>query len=149
MHIKMRKKEWFRTHLTPAACLNSGHPPQEDAHEFLVFLLKQLEEEFLNDYGAEGIDYISQLTNPLTRIFGGWELTECTCSSFNCGFVSQTYSPFTNLQLIIRDENSNNRKQSKVHSTPNTLILQLQRFQPDGSKLSSEIDINEMIYIGK
>ena len=45
---------------------------QEDAPEFLKYLLAHMEESYLKGIGATEYDLLSKQTNPISQIFGGF-----------------------------------------------------------------------------
>ena len=45
---------------------------QEDAHEFLKYLLAHMEESYLKGIGATEYDLLSKQSNPISQIFGGF-----------------------------------------------------------------------------
>ncbi|KAK3928981.1 Ubiquitin carboxyl-terminal hydrolase 36 [Frankliniella fusca] len=147
-------RELFCTsRLTPVLRAKAKNLPQEDAHEFVVFLLQRLDEEFLEENAPEGVDFISKLSSPISRIFGGWQLTKCTCSS-NVHDVQEAINNYVAPSqlsyhcIACGKESEDNFKQFQCYSTPNTLMLQLQRFRENGSKISSDITINQSITVG-
>ena len=68
------------------------HGNQEDAHEFLRFLVEALQKS------SDGRE-IHRLSNPITRIFSGRFEGLIKCK--NCGYESRTHDPFCDLSLDI------------------------------------------------
>ncbi|XP_065210113.1 ubiquitin carboxyl-terminal hydrolase 36 [Planococcus citri] len=75
---------------------------QEDAHEFLRYLMEAMEKSYIATLGiqAKKLDSYSKETTPLNQIFGGYIRTEVTC--LECSQVSTTFQHFQDLILDIR-----------------------------------------------
>uniref|UniRef100_A0A0K8STZ8 Ubiquitin carboxyl-terminal hydrolase n=2 Tax=Lygus hesperus TaxID=30085 RepID=A0A0K8STZ8_LYGHE len=82
--------------------LNPGH--QEDAHEFLRYLLEGMERSYLSIFNGLRLDNLSKETTPLGQIFGGYIRTEVTC--LECKHISTTFQHFQDLILDIRTASS-------------------------------------------
>ncbi|RZF34944.1 hypothetical protein LSTR_LSTR015607 [Laodelphax striatellus] len=85
-------------------CKHFVHGQQEDAHEFLRYLIESMERSYLNVVGGLKLDSYSKETTPLNQIFGGYLRTEVTC--LVCGHVSTTFQHFEDLPLDIRQVSS-------------------------------------------
>lgn len=65
---------------------------QEDAHEFLRYLLEGMEKAYLARHKATKLDSYSKETTPINQIFGGYIRTEVKC--LQCHHVSTTFQHF-------------------------------------------------------
>lgn len=65
---------------------------QEDAHEFLRYLLEGMERTYLIRHKATKLDNYSKETTPINQIFGGYIRTEVKC--LQCQHVSTTFQHF-------------------------------------------------------
>lgn len=65
---------------------------QEDAHEFLRYLLEGMEKAYLARHKASKLDSYSKETTPINQIFGGYIRTEVKC--LQCRHVSTTFQHF-------------------------------------------------------
>ncbi|KAL0270973.1 UNVERIFIED_CONTAM: hypothetical protein PYX00_008230 [Menopon gallinae] len=83
-----------------AICKHLTHGSQEDAHEFMRYLLESLEKNYLTRFQGHKLDNASKETTPINQIFGGYIRTEVTCLS--CKAVSTTFQHFQDLPLDIR-----------------------------------------------
>ncbi|PNF25263.1 hypothetical protein B7P43_G12579 [Cryptotermes secundus] len=81
-------------------CKHLVHGQQEDAHEFMRYLLESMEKSYLTRYKDLKLDSYSKETTPLNQIFGGYIRTEVTC--LQCGGVSTTFQHCQDLLLDIR-----------------------------------------------
>ncbi|XP_070186180.1 ubiquitin carboxyl-terminal hydrolase 36-like isoform X2 [Littorina saxatilis] len=135
---------------------------QEDAHEFLRYLVDGLQRSCLN--GAK-LDKFSKETTVINQIFGGFLRSQVQC--MKCSYRSNTYDPFMDLSLDIRGVytvedalakyvktetlDSDNaykcekchqkvpaQKRFSVHKTPNVLTIQLNRF--DYNRMAGKIN---------
>lgn len=126
---------------------------QEDAHEFLRYLVDGLQRACLN--GHVRLDKFSKETTVINQIFGGFLRSQVQC--MKCSARSNTYDPFMDLSLDIKNVytvedalakfvkaetlDSDNaykcdkcqqkvpaQKRFSIHKTPNVLTLQLNRF---------------------
>ena len=137
---------------------------QEDAHEFLRYLLDAMHTKLATDTGI----------TPITNIFGGSLASTITCSS--CGHVSESVEAFMDLSLDIHRVDSLERalhkftapellqksnryrcaacnslvdaqKAMSIHTSPATLAIQLKRFNYDGTKIDNMLHSrNSLIY---
>lgn len=74
---------------------------QEDAHEFLRFLVEAMEKAYLMRFrNYKELDQLVKETTPLSQIFGGYLRSEVRCLS--CNHVSITFQHFQDLLLDIR-----------------------------------------------
>ena len=73
-------------------CKHMVHGRQEDAHEFMRYLIESLEKSYLHSVGGMKLDSRSKETNPLGQIFGGYIRTEVTC--LKCKHTSTTFQHF-------------------------------------------------------
>ena len=138
---------------------------QEDAHEFLRFLIEKLELTCLKSVpDGSTLDPRSKETNAIAQIFGGYTRTLLLCQ--NCENTSTTFQHFQEisldihedvadlhgaLELFFRPESMNGYKCQKcnsqrssekrlsIDSLPNVLCVQLKRFDPWGNKITKAI----------
>ena len=71
---------------------------QEDAHEFLRYLLEGMEKAYLTRNKATKLDNYSKETTPVNQIFGGYIRTEVKC--LQCDHVSTTFQHFQVLFIL-------------------------------------------------
>ncbi|KAI3652570.1 hypothetical protein MP228_001995 [Amoeboaphelidium protococcarum] len=128
---------------------------QEDAHEFLRFLLDSMQNACINSYAAQSLPEIVKQTNPIFQIFGGQMQSCVKCGS--CGSESITKDPMLDLTLDIANcpsvdralqkfkraddlsgcnsykcekckKTTNAQKSMSISQVPNVLTIQLKRF---------------------
>eukprot|EP00102_Acyrthosiphon_pisum_P018578 XP_016655788.1 PREDICTED: ubiquitin carboxyl-terminal hydrolase 36-like [Acyrthosiphon pisum] len=128
---------------------------QEDAHEFLRYLIESMEQCYLSAFGpaAKSLDNYSKETTPINQIFGGYMRTEVMCGK--CGHISTTFQHFQDLILDIRHSDNVNDaldnyfkkepldesylceicqrqvaadKKFSIERAPNVLCIQLKRY---------------------
>ncbi|XP_071443535.1 ubiquitin carboxyl-terminal hydrolase 36-like [Hetaerina americana] len=150
-------------------CKHLSHGHQEDAHEFLRFLIEGMERCYLLRFKGKKLDNLVKETTPLHRIFGGYLRNEVVCHS--CGTISTTFQLFQDLFLDIRHTNSlmesmqaffsrerleaddrndsykceeckrkgNCSKRVYIQTPPKVLCFQLKRFTAMGKKIMKHI----------
>lgn len=146
-------------------CGNMRNGQQEDAHEFLTYLLDGMQKSY-------SIGRNSDL-DPIQQIFGGDLISTLRCS--DCGKVSENLSPFLDICLDIRNSNSIDEalsshfdkeilddykcescgvksvtKQTSIKRPPKSLCIQLSRFTYQGKfdkkiTISTKINLSEYV----
>ena len=154
-------------HLVTAFAKTLSTGRQEDAHEFLRFVIEAMRKSALTGYNVKTMDMYSQETTIASRIFGGFYRSRVLCLA--CKQPSNVYDPFLDIPLDIggpkiqsledalaaftRVEQLNSpsnyykcercrkmgpaTKQVTIHKPPNVLTFQLKRFHYNTSGFSN------------
>lgn len=157
--------------------LRLGH--QEDAHEFLRYLIEKMEKSYLSRFRSEiwfkDLDQYSKETTPLNQILGGYLRSTVAC--FSCNYESVTFQHFQDLPLDISRVQTLNEaitgyfsrenleecgykcesckkkvsasKRFSLERAPAVLCIQLKRFTAMGGKLSKHITISDKLNLQK
>lgn len=149
---------------------------QEDAHEFLRYLMEAMEKAYLSRFPKSSqLDQYSKETTPINQILGGYLKTSVRCLS--CGHESVTFQHFEDLLLDIRKANTleealdlyfarerledmgykceackkkvSATKQFSLERAPISLCIQLKRFSIVGNKLNKHIAIRQQLNLSK
>ncbi|XP_073947123.1 ubiquitin specific peptidase 36 isoform X2 [Choristoneura fumiferana] len=155
-------------HLTPGR--------QEDAHEFLRYLVEAMEKCYLSRFvNSDKLDQFSKETTPLNQILGGYLRSTVRCLA--CHHLSTTYQHFQDLLLDIRKHSTLDEaldsffsrerledlgykceacnkkvsatKQFFVERAPMVLCIALKRFSLVGGKLSKHVQFRKKISLNK
>ncbi|XP_007482991.2 ubiquitin carboxyl-terminal hydrolase 36 isoform X1 [Monodelphis domestica] len=146
---------------------------QEDAHEFLRYIIDAMQKACLNGYTK--LDRQTQATTLVHQIFGGYLRSRVKCSV--CKSVSDTYDPYLDVALEIRQAANIVRalelfvkpdvlsgenaymcakckkkvpasKRFTIHRTSNVLTLSLKRFANfSGGKITKDVGYPEFLNI--
>nr|XP_045014488.1 ubiquitin carboxyl-terminal hydrolase 36 [Jaculus jaculus]XP_045014489.1 ubiquitin carboxyl-terminal hydrolase 36 [Jaculus jaculus] len=146
---------------------------QEDAHEFLRYIIDAMQRACLNGYAK--LDRQTQATTLVHQIFGGYLRSRVKCSV--CKSVSDTYDPYLDIALEIRQAANIVRalelfvkpdvlsgenaymcakckkkvpasKRFTIHRTSNVLTLSLKRFANfSGGKITKDVGYPEFLNI--
>ncbi|XP_013107219.2 ubiquitin carboxyl-terminal hydrolase 36 isoform X2 [Stomoxys calcitrans] len=149
---------------------------QEDAHEFLRYLVEAMEKSYLSRFrNYKELDQYSKETTPLNQILGGYLKTSVKCLS--CQHVSVTFQHFQDLLLDIRKADTIDEalegyfarerledmgykceackkkvsatKQFSLDRAPIALCIQLKRFSMLGTKINKQITIKPRLDLTK
>lgn len=149
---------------------------QEDAHEFLRYLMEAMEKAYLSRFPKSSqLDQYSKETTPINQILGGYLKTSVRCLS--CSHESVTFQHFEDLLLDIRKANTleealdlyfarerledmgykcesckkkvSATKQFSLERAPISLCIQLKRFSIVGNKLNKHIAIRQQLNLSK
>lgn len=155
-------------HLVP------GH--QEDAHEFLRYLVEAMEKAYLLRFkNSKEFDQYTKETTPLNQILGGYLKSSVRC--LTCAHVSVTFQHFEDLLLDIRKVNSieealdthfarerledmgykceackkkvSATKQFSLERAPISLCIQLKRFSMMGGKINKHVTFRPRLDLSK
>ncbi|KAI5627255.1 ubiquitin carboxyl-terminal hydrolase 42 isoform X1 [Silurus asotus] len=143
---------------------------QEDAHEFLRYTVDAMQKSCLP---TNKLDRYTQATTLIHQIFGGYLRSRVKCR--NCKAVSDTFDPFLDIALDIKNSPSINKaleqfvkpeqldwenayrcssckemvqasKRLTIHRNSNVLTISLKRFANfNGGKISKDVRYNEYI----
>lgn len=153
-------------------CKHMNQGQQEDAHEFMRYLIESMEKAYLLRYKGYKLDNYSKETTPLNQIFGGYIRSEVTC--LQCRAVSTTFQHFQDLLLDIRRASTLEdalsayftherlegddayrcerchrkvpaNKKFSLEKPPMVLCIQLKRFSMLGAKLNKHVEFPQRL----
>lgn len=159
-----------------AICKHLVMGRQEDAHEFLRYLVEAMEKCYLSRFrNHKDFDQYSKETTPLNQILGGYLKSAVRCLA--CGHVSTTFQHFQDLLLDIRKADTieealegyfsrerledmgykceackkkvSATKQFSLERAPIALCIQLKRFSMLGTKINKQITIKPRLDLTK
>lgn len=151
-----------------------GH--QEDAHEFLRYLVEAMEKVYLLRFkNSREFDQMTKETTPLNQMLGGYLKSSVRC--MDCSHVSVTFQHFQDLLLDIRKcasieealdthfarerledmgykcesckKKVSATKQFSLERAPIALCIQLKRFSMMGGKLNKHITFGTRLNLSK
>ncbi|XP_017779061.1 PREDICTED: ubiquitin carboxyl-terminal hydrolase 36 [Nicrophorus vespilloides] len=157
-------------------CRNLIPGRQEDAHEFMRYLVEAMEKSYLNRFkNHTQFDSRIKETTPLNQILGGYLRSAVRC--LDCGHVSTTFQHFQDLLLDIRkaqtlddaleayfakeqlDEASYHCEacKKKVHATkqfsleraPMVLCIQYKRFSVTNNKITKFVQFKQRLELSR
>ncbi|KFB51743.1 AGAP007521-PA-like protein [Anopheles sinensis] len=163
-HLVYSKLRLVCKHLVPGR--------QEDAHEFLRYLVEAMEKSYLGRFkNSKELDQYSKETTPLNQILGGYLRSEVKCPT--CCHISTTFQHFEDLLLDIRKANSIDEalevyfarerleengykceackrrvaatKQFSLERAPFALCIQLKRFSVMGGKINKHVELRSRL----
>lgn len=151
-------------------CRHLVHGHQEDAHEFLRYLMESMEKAYLTRYkNSKDFEQYTKETTPINQILGGYLRTSVKCLS--CQYESVTFQHFEDLLLDIRRVSTieealkshfarerledmeytcesckkkvSATKQFSLERAPVVLCIQLKRFSGINGKISKHVNISQ------
>lgn len=161
-------KPWLVYSKLKMICKHLVHGRQEDAHEFLRYLIEAMEKAYLQRFKVNpNLEQYSKETTPLNQILGGYLRSSVRCLA--CNHISITFQHFEDLLLDIRKANTIDEalqgyfarekledmgyncegckkkvtatKQFSLERPPVVLCIQLKRFSMAGTKLNKQVSI--------